>query len=266
MYCKTEEEIGLMAESAMLVSTTLASLATMIRPGITTLELDKHANEFIRDHGATPSFHNYGGFPFHICISVNDAVVHGLPVKYPLLTDGDIVSLDVGVYKNGLHGDQAYTFILGEVPDEVLNLVKVTKTSLAKGIEQAVHGNRVGDISFAIQSYVEPHGYGIVKDLVGHGLGKNLHEKPDVPNFGHKGQGKLLTENLVLAIEPMINLGSARVFTADDGWTIFTDDGKPSVHFEQDVCVKKGKPLVLTDFGIIEKAEKSNTNLNSSHY
>ncbi|MBD1422933.1 type I methionyl aminopeptidase [Sphingobacterium chuzhouense] len=265
MYCKTEEEIELMAQSTMLVSTTLAFLATIIKPGITTLELDKYANEFIRDHGATPSFHDFDGFPFHICISVNNAVVHGLPNKKPL-TDGDIVTLDVGAYKNGFHGDQAYTFIIGEVSEEVLRLVKVTKGSLAKGIEQAVHGNRVGDISFAIQSHVQRYGYGIVKDLVGHGLGRNLHEEPNVPNFGRRGQGKLLKENLVLAIEPMINLGTARVFTGDDEWTIYTEDGKPSVHFEQDVCVKKGKPLLLTDFRVIEKAEKSNVNLNSSYY
>lgn len=264
MY-KTTEEIDLMKESCMLVSETLTSLAAIIKPGVSTLELDKHANEFIRDHGAVPSFHNYGGFPFHICASVNNAVVHGFP-NSSVLKEGDVVSLDIGAYKNGFHGDQAYTFIIGEVEENILNLVKITKESLTKGIEKAIHGNRTGDIGNAIQSHIEPYGYGIVKDLVGHGLGRNLHEAPNVPNYGRKGQGKMLKENLVMAIEPMINLGVASVFTADDRWTILTADGSPSVHFEQDVCVKRNAPLILTDVGIIEQAEKANSDLNSSYY
>ncbi|MGO1244626.1 MAG: type I methionyl aminopeptidase [Sphingobacterium sp.] len=265
MIYKTTEEIDLMKESCLLVSETLTSLAAIIKPGVSTLELDKHANEFIRDHGAVPSFHNYGGFPFHICASVNNAVVHGFP-NSSVLKEGDVVSLDIGAYKNGFHGDQAYTFIIGEVEENILNLVKITKESLTKGIEKAIHGNRTGDIGNAIQSHIEPYGYGIVKDLVGHGLGRNLHEAPNVPNYGRKGQGKMLKENLVMAIEPMINLGVASVFTADDRWTILTADGSPSVHFEQDVCVKRNAPLILTDVGIIEQAEKANSDLNSSYY
>ncbi|WP_187263950.1 type I methionyl aminopeptidase [Pontibacter beigongshangensis] len=265
MLTKTQEEVALIAESAMLVSSTLASLASIIKPGITTLELDKHAEEFLRDNGAVPSFHNFGGFPFHICASVNDAVVHGFPNDVPL-REGDVISLDVGAYKNGFHGDQAYTFLLGDVPEELKKLVRVTKESLLKGIEQAINGKRVGDIGHAIQSYVAPFGFGVVQELVGHGLGRDLHEKPDVPNFGRKGQGKMLKENMVLAIEPMINLGTAQVLLADDEWTILTADGKPSVHFEHDVCVKKGSPLVLSDFKMIEQAEKANSNLNSSYY
>ncbi|KKX49787.1 Na+/H+ antiporter NhaA [Sphingobacterium sp. IITKGP-BTPF85] len=265
MLYKTEEEIELIKASAMLVSKTLASIAGIIKPGITTLELDTHVNTFIRDNGAIPSFHNYGGFPFNVCASVNDAVVHGFPNKTPL-KEGDIVSIDVGAYKDGFHGDQAYTFIIGEVDKNILNLVKVTKDSLVKGIEKAIHGNRVGDIGYAIQSHVEPHGYGIVKEFAGHGLGRSLHEAPDVPNYGRKGQGKMLKENLVIAIEPMINFGMANIYTADDEWTVLTKDGNVSVHFEQDVCVKKGKALILTDFGIIEQEEKANSNLNSSYY
>lgn len=265
MLIKTDEEISLIAESARLVSQTLAELASMIRPGISTLTLDNYANEYIRDHDATPSFFQFEGFPYHICTSVNNAVVHGFPNDEPL-REGDIVSLDVGAYKNGYHGDQAYTFVVGEVSEELLTLVRETKESLFRGIEKASHGNRIGDIGYAIQSHIDQFGFGIVQDLVGHGLGKHLHEKPDIPNFGRRGQGKILQENMVLAIEPMINLGSARVYLAKDDWTILTMDGKPSVHFEHDICVKKGSPLILTDFGVIEQAEKTNKNLNSSYY
>lgn len=265
MLTKTDGEISLIAQSAMLVSKTLAELASIIKPGISTLDLDKYADEYIRDNGATPSFYQFEGFPFHICTSVNNAVVHGFPNDEPL-REGDIVSVDVGAFKYGYHGDQAYTFVIGEVSPELLNLVRVTKESLAQGIENAKHGNRVGDIGYAIQSHVDKFGFGIVQDLVGHGLGKELHEKPDVPNFGRRGHGKILEENLVLAIEPMINLGSANVYLSKDNWTFLTMDGKPSVHFEQDICVKKGSPLILTDFGVIEKSEKANSNLNSSYY
>lgn len=262
---KTEEEIALMTISTRLTSETLAAIATIIKPGIPTVEIDKFANEFIRDHGAIPSFYQFGGFPYHICTSVNDAIVHGMP-NHQILKEGDIVSVDAGAYKNGFHGDQAYTFIIGEVKQEVLQLVKVTKESLLKGIEQAVHGNRVGDISYAIESHIAPYGYGIVRELVGHGLGRNLHEGPDIPNYGQRGKGKVLKENLVIAIEPMVNLGTHYNHRAEDGWTIRTNDRKPAVHFEQDVCIKKNAPLMLTDIKIIEEAEKSNCNLNSSYY
>lgn len=263
MIYKSEEEVILITESAMLVSKTLAYLASILKPGITTLDLDKYANTFIRDHQAVPSFYKYNGFPANICTSVNDVVVHGLPNNNPL-KEGDVVSIDIGAYKNGFHGDQAYTFILGETPEKVMHLVKTTKESLTKGIEKAVHGNRIGDISYAIQSHVEQYGYGVVKELVGHGLGRRLHETPpEIPNYGKQGRGKLLKENLVVAIEPMINLGTDRVYIARDKWTIRTADGEVSAHFEHDVCIKKGTALVLTDFNIIEKEEKNNPNLNS---
>jgi methionyl aminopeptidase len=264
MSIKTTAEIELMKESALLTSRTLATLAAFIKPGITTLTLDKLANEFIRDHGATPSFYKYNGFPFHICTSVNDAVVHGIPNDIPL-QEGDVLSLDAGAYKNGYHGDQAYTFVIGQAPEHILQLVGVTKESLAKGIAKAIHGNRVGDIGYAVQSHAESHGYGVVRALTGHGLGKKLHEKPDVPNFGRQGQGVMLKENLVISIEPMINLQTARVFTGADDWTILTADGQPSAHFEENVCVKKNSPLVLSDFSIIAAAEKANPYLNTGH-
>lgn len=265
MRIKTAQEVDWLKESAFLVSKTLASIASILKPGVTTLELDRHANTFLRDHGAVPSFFGYNGFPYNICTSVNQAVVHGLPDGTPL-GEGDIVSVDIGAYKNGYHGDHAYTFIIGEVADDLLNLVKTTKTALEMGIAEAIQGNRVGDIGYAVQSHVESLGYHVVRDLVGHGLGKDMHEEPDIPNFGRKGLGKILKENLVIAIEPMVNLGTPRVSMAKDGWTILTADGKPSAHFEHDVCVKKGQALVLSDFTIIEKAEKQNLNLNTSYY
>ena len=257
---KTEEEVELMGISARLVSQTLAELAKVLKPGMTTLDIDQLAAEFIRDHQAVPSFLNYGGFPYNICASVNDVVVHGFPNHEPL-KEGDIVSLDVGVYKNGFHGDHAYTFVIGEAPEEHMKLVKVTKESLYKGIEQAIAGNRIGDIGHAIQSHTEKEGYGVVRELVGHGLGKDMHEDPQVPNYGRRGTGTKLRENTVLAIEPMINLGVKEVFTERDGWTVRTMDGKASVHFEHDVCVKKGKALILSDYSIIEAAERNNANL-----
>lgn len=261
MY-KTEDQITLIRESALLVSGTLTEIAKILKPGLTTLAIDKLANQFIRDNGAIPAFLNYGGFPHHICASVNDVVVHGLPGNTPL-KEGDIVSLDVGVLKNGFHGDHAYTFIIGDVPKEYLHLVKVTKESLYLGIEKVIAGNRIGDIGHAIQTHVEQYGYGVVRDLVGHGLGRNIHEKPDVPNYGSKGKGMILKENLVLAIEPMINLGTSKVYIAKDGWSIYTADKQPSVHFEHNICVKKGKALMLSDYSIIEAAEQANPNLNS---
>jgi methionyl aminopeptidase len=265
IYTKTEEQVGYMKEAALLVSKTLTEVAKMLKPGVTTLDVDKLCMEFAKDHKGTLSFYNYHGYPHNICASVNDVVVHGFPNTTPL-KEGDIVSIDFGVILNGWHGDHAYTFILGEADPAAIELVKVTKESLYKGIEKAIVNNRVGDIGFAIQSYTEKHGYGVVRELVGHGLGTSLHEDPQVPNYGKRGTGLKMKENLVLAIEPMINMGTHKVFTDDDGWTVKTQDGKVSVHFEHDVCVKAGKALILSDFSIIEAAEKANINLNSSYY
>lgn len=263
---KSEIEVNLMKQSAMLVSETLTEVAKILKPGLTTLQIDNLCEQYVKDHKAIPSFKNYHGYPYSICASVNDVVVHGFPNNIPL-KEGDIVSIDLGVILNGWHGDHAYTFILGEINAELLQLVRVTKESLYKGIEKAIVNNRIGDISFAIQEHTEKkYGYGVVRELVGHGLGKNLHEDPQVPNYGKRGYGPKLRENLVLAIEPMINLGTKDVYTEKDGWTIKTKDGKPSVHFEHDVCVKKDKPLILSDYSIIETAEKANSNLNTSYY
>lgn len=263
---KTDAEIELMQKSARLVSETLTEVAKMLKPGVTTFQIDRLCGEFIRDHRAIPSFLNYHGYPYTICASVNDVVVHGFP-NNQALKDGDVVSIDFGVILNGWHGDHAYTFLLGEASDEVLQLMKVTKESLYKGIEKAVAGNRVGDISWAIQEHTErKHGYGVVRELVGHGLGRSLHEDPQVPNYGKRGNGPKLKENVVLAIEPMINMGTKDVYTEEDGWTVRTRDGKPSVHFEHDVCVKRNKALILSDYPVIEKAEQANPNLNTSYY
>ncbi len=263
---KTDAEVELMKESARLVSKTLTEVAKMLKPGVTTFQVDKLCGEFIRDHKAIPSFLNYMGYPYNICASVNDVVVHGFPNNVAL-KDGDVVSIDFGVILNGWHGDHAYTFLLGEASEDVLQLLRVTKESLYKGIEKAVVGNRVGDISFAIQEHTErKYGYGVVRELVGHGLGRSLHEDPQVPNYGKRGNGPRLKENVTLAIEPMINMGTKDVYTADDGWTVHTRDGKPSAHFEHDVCVKKNKALILSDFSIIEEAEQKNINLNASYY
>lgn len=262
---KTDAEVELMKQSAQLVSKTLAEVAKILKPGLTTLQIDKLCFEFIRDHKAIPNFLNYRGYPFTICASVNDVVVHGFPNNVAL-KEGDIVTIDMGVILNGWHGDHAYTFLLGEADDDVLQLIRVTKESLYKGIEKAVAGNRVGDISFAVQEHTErKHGYGVVRELVGHGLGRSLHEDPQVPNYGKRGNGPRLKENVVIAIEPMINMGTKDVYTEDDGWTVRTRDGKPSVHFEHDICVKKNKALILSDYSIIEAAEKANPNLNTSY-
>ncbi len=266
IFYKSEAEIALMKQSATLVSKTLTEVAKVLKPGMTTLEIDRLCANFVRDHKAIPSFLNYKGYPHNICASVNDVVVHGFPNNIPL-KEGDIISIDMGVILNGWHGDHAYTFVLGEASDEVLQLVRVTKESLYKGIEKATAGNRVGDIAFAIQEHTEKkHGYGVVRELVGHGLGRSLHEDPQVPNYGKRGTGPKLKENYVLAIEPMINMGKKEVFTEDDDWTVRTRDGKPSVHFEHDVCVKRGKALILSDYTIIEAAEKANPNLNTKYY
>ena len=241
IHYKTSAEIELMRESCLLVGKTHAAIVPLIKPGVTTWHLDSTAEQFIRDHKAIPSFKGYNGFPFACCISVNDAVVHGFPNKTEL-KEGDVVSIDIGVFKNGFHGDSAYTYALGPVSDEIKQLMRVTKESLYKGIEKAITGNRVGDIAFAIQDHAErKHGYGVVRDLVGHGLGHRLHEDPQVPNFGKKGTGAKLREGIVIAIEPMINMGTKNVYHDKDGWTIRTADGKPAAHFEHDVSIRKGK-------------------------
>ncbi len=258
---KSNEEIELMRQSALLVSKSLAEIAKDLRPGITTLSIDKKIGQFVLDHKAIPNFLHYNGYPFNSCISVNDVVVHGFPGTYEL-KEGDIITIDMGVLLNGWHGDHAYTFAIGDPGPEVMKLIKVTKESLYKGIEKAVAGNYVGDISFAIQDYTErKNGYGVVRELVGHGIGRSLHEDPQVPNYGKRGSGKKLKEGLVIAIEPMINMGSKEVYTEADGWTVRTKDGKPSVHFEHDVAVRKGKADILSDYSIIEKEEKHNSNL-----
>lgn len=265
IHYKNKDEVELMRQSSLLVSKTLALVAGIIKPGMTTLQIDNIAETFIKDNKATASFKGYNGFPFACCISVNDAVVHGFPSKTEL-KDADVISVDVGVFKNGFHGDSAYTFAIGDVSTEIRQLLKVTKASLYIGIEKATHGNRVGDIANAIQTYTErEHGYGVVRDLVGHGLGRHLHEEPQVPNFGKKGTGAKLKEGLVIAIEPMINLGTKDVFHDKDGWTIRTADGKPSAHFEHDICIRKGKADILSSFVEIEAAEKANAALCSDY-
>lgn len=250
---KSREEIELMRQSAQLVSKTLGMLATEIRPGITTLYLDNLARTYIQDHQALPGFLGLYNFPNTLCMSVNEQVVHGVPKNKPLL-NGDIVSIDCGVLKNGYYGDHAYTFAVGEIDSEVQQLLDITKESLYLGIEKMVTGNRIGDISFAIQRYTEKQGYGVVRELVGHGLGKKMHESPEVPNYGKRGRGPVIRNGLVLAIEPMINLGTRKVKQLSDGWTIVTADGKPSAHFEHNVAVIDGKTEILSTFDYIEAA------------
>ncbi len=249
---KTREEIEILRENALLVSKTLAEVGKHIVPGITTLELNNIAEEFIRDHGAEPAFLGYGGFPFTLCISVNDVIVHGFASQYRL-AEGDIISVDCGTIYKGFYGDSAYTFPVGEISEETKKLLKVTKDSLYIGIEQAVIGNRIGDISFAIQEHVEKNGFSVVREMVGHGIGRKLHETPEVPNFGRRGDGKKLQEGMVICIEPMVNAGSRAVHMHDDGWTLSTADKKNSAHFELMVAIQKGKPDVLSTFGYIEK-------------
>ena len=265
IHYKTREEIELIRESSLLVGKALALVAAVIRPGITTMQLNALAEEFINDQQAKPSFKGYNGFPYACCISVNDAVVHGFPSKKELMS-GDLVSVDIGVFKNGFHGDSAYTFGVGEVSAKVKKLMRITKESLYKGIEKAVNGNRTGDIAYAIQQYTErEHGFGVVRDLVGHGLGRLLHEEPQVPNFGKRGTGAKLREGMVIAIEPMINMGKKDVFHDNDGWTIRTGDGMPSAHYEHDVSIRNGKADILSSFTEIEVAEKGNANLSSDY-
>jgi methionyl aminopeptidase len=259
IYLKTEEEIDLIKESAQVLGKAHAEVAQWVKPGVATKRLDTIAEDYIRDFGGTPSFKGFNNFPASLCISVNEVVVHGFPSGY-VLKEGDIVSIDCGVKLNGFHSDSAYTYPVGEVAEDVMKLLIATKKSLYKGIEQAVDGLRMGDIGHAVQSFVEERGYTVVRELVGHGLGRSLHESPEVPNYGKRGRGIRLKEGMVLAIEPMINLGAKSVVQERDGWTIRTSDRKYSAHFEHTVVVRKGKPEILTTFDYIEKVT-ANTSL-----
>lgn len=250
---KTKEEIELMRESALIVSKTLGILAKEVKPGVTTLKLDKLAEEYIRDHGAIPGFLGLYDFPNTLCMSPNEQVVHGIPNDKPL-KEGDIISIDCGALKNGFYGDHAYTFAVGEIAPETQKLLDVTKASLYVGIKEFKLGNRVGDVGYAIQNFCESHGYGVVRELVGHGLGTTMHEDPEIPNYGRRGRGKKFLEGQVVAIEPMINLGTHKIRQHKDGWTITTLDQKPSAHFEHDVAIVDGKPELLSTFAYIYEA------------
>ena len=250
---KTKEEIELIRESAQLVSKTLGLLAKEIKEGVTTLMLDKIAEEFIRDNKAIPGFLGLYDFPNTLCTSPNSQVVHGIPNNEPL-KNGDIISIDCGVLKNNFYGDHAYTFSVGEVSGEIKKLLKVSKESLYLGIKEFKSGNRVGDVGYAIQNHCEKNGYGVVRELVGHGIGKIMHEKPEMPNYGRRGRGKKFIEGMVVAIEPMINMGTHRVKQLKDGWTIVTKDGKPSVHFEHDIAIVDGRPEILSTFAYVHEA------------
>lgn len=256
---KSVEEIELIRKSSLLVAQTLGEIAKVIRPGIKTIELNKLAETFIRDNGGVPAFLNYGGFPYSLCISLNDQVVHGFPSQYEL-TDGDIVSVDCGVLMNKYYGDSAYTFAIGEVDELTQKLMRVTKECLYLGIEKAVAGMRVGDIGSAVQEHAEKNGFGVVKELVGHGVGTHLHEKPEIPNYGKRGSGIKLEEGMVIAIEPMINAGRAGVKFWNDGWTVSTSDKKPSCHYEHTVAINRGKADILSSFSYVEEVLKENVN------
>jgi methionyl aminopeptidase len=252
IYYKTLDEVLKIKESADILGKTHGELAKYVKEGVKTSFLDKIAEEFIRDHGAVPSFKGYNGFPFTLCISVNEVVVHGFPSVYEL-KDGDIISIDCGVFHQGFHSDSAYTYPIGEVSPSIIALLKATRDSLYLGIEQAKFGNRIGDIGHAIQKFVEAQGYTVVRELVGHGLGRKLHEAPEVPNYGKRGSGPLLKEGMVIAIEPMINLGSRNIVQEKDGWTIRTSDRKPSAHYEHTVAIFKDRTEVLTTHKYIEE-------------
>ena len=252
IYLKTEEQIELLREANLIVARTLGEVAKWIKPGVTTLKLDLIAEEYIRSQGAVPGFLGLYGFPNTLCISINENVVHGIPSNYAL-EEGDIVSIDCGAVKDGYNGDSAYTFCVGEVAPEVKALLKTTKESLYVGIEKAEEGKRIGDISNAIQEYCEKRGYSVVRELTGHGVGKKLHEDPEVPNYGRRGTGPLIKNGLVIAIEPMINMGSKNVVFERDGWTCRTRDRKPSAHFEHTIAVHNGKADILTSFSYIEE-------------
>ncbi|HKK40707.1 MAG TPA: type I methionyl aminopeptidase [Cryomorphaceae bacterium] len=253
VHLKNAEEIELMRTSAQIVSRTLGLIAEKVGPGVTPLELDKIAYEYIADQGAIPGFLGFGGFPNTLCISVNEAVVHGIPNERAF-EEGDIVSIDCGAIKNDFYGDHAYTFAIGEVRPEIEHLLRVTKESLYLGIDQIRNGKRIGDVGFAIQTHAEQNGYGVVRELVGHGLGKSMHEDPQVPNFGKRGRGKRIVDGMVLAVEPMINLGTKDVMMLDDDWTIVSADKKYSAHFEHDIAVVNGTPDILSTFDFVEEA------------
>lgn len=252
VYLKTDEEIELMRISNQIVAKTLAEVCKNIRPGVTTLQLDAIAEAFIRDNGATPTFLGYNGFPNTLCVSVNDVVVHGIPSNYAL-KEGDVVSVDCGAEVNGFHGDSCYTFCVGEVSEDVKALLRTTKESLYKGIEKAVDGMRLGDVSFAIQSHCEERGYSVVREMVGHGIGRAMHEEPEVPNYGRRGNGLKLKSGMVIAIEPMINMGKRNIRIDRDGWTARTVDGMPAAHFEHTVAIRKGQADILSSFEYIEQ-------------
>jgi len=262
IYYKTEEEVELIRNSCLLVCKALSHVASLIKPGVSGMQMDAAAEELIMDHGALPAFKGYRGFPGTLCISINDQVVHGIPTKQEF-NDGDIVSIDCGTYMNEFFGDSAYTFALGEISKENLELLEVTNTSLYKGIAAAVAGQRIGDIGYAVQNYCEStYKYGVVRELVGHGIGRALHEAPEVPNYGKRGRGPKLKEGLVIAIEPMVNRGKREVKQLDDGWTVASKDGSISAHYEHTICVKKGKALILSDHNLIESEIINNPNVN----
>jgi methionyl aminopeptidase len=255
IHYKTEEEVALIKESALILGKAHGEVAKHVKPGVKTIALDKIAEEYIRDHGGVASFKNYNGFPSTLCISTNENVVHGFPSEYEL-RDGDIISIDCGVFYKGFHSDSAYTYPIGEVSADIIKLLTVTKESLYKGIEKAVYGNRTGDIGHAVQKHAEDEGFTVVRELVGHGLGRSLHESPEVANYGKQGRGAKLNEGLVIAIEPMINMGTRNVVQEDDGWTIRTSDRKPSAHFEHTIAVFKDRTEILTTHKYIEEVFK----------
>lgn len=260
IFLKTEDEIELMRRANLLVAGTLGELARHIKPGVTTLHLDKVAEEYIRDNGAVPTFKGfpnpYGGpFPASICTSVNDVVVHGIPDEETVLKDGDIISIDCGAVLDGFNGDSCYTFCVGEVSAEVKELLRTTKESLYLGIEAAVAGKHVGDIGDAVQTHCSRHGYGIVRELTGHGIGRKMHEEPSVPNYGKRGNGVLLKLGMCIAIEPMITMGDRAIYMMPDRWTIRTRDGKPAAHFEHTIAIRKGKADILSSFDELEHLE-----------
>ncbi len=261
IYYKTSSEIEYIRENCHLVCKTLALAASMLKPGARGIDIDKAAEDFIRSHDAKPGFKGYNGFPATLCISPNECVVHGIPTDEPF-KNGDIVSIDCGVYKNGFFGDAAYTFVIGEVSQDIMKLLEVTLRSLYLAIDQARAGNRLGDIGYAVQNYAEhEQGYGVVRSLVGHGIGRNLHEAPEVPNYGRRGRGILLKKDLVIAIEPMINLGTKNIRQLSDGWTIVSKDRKPSAHYEHTLVITNGEADILSDHAYIEEAIKNNDNL-----
>ena len=253
IFLKSDDEIELLRISNLIVAKTLAELAKIIEPGVNTAQLDKVADEFIRDNQAVPGFLGYNGYPKSICTSVNEQVVHGIPSENVILKEGDIISVDCGVYKNGFHGDSAYTFCVGEVKPEIINLLRTTKESLYKGIGEAVEGKRLGDVGFAIQNHCELQGYSVVREMIGHGVGRNLHEAPEVPNYGRKGNGVMLKSGMTIAIEPMINLGKKQLVFEKDGWTTRTIDRLPSAHFEHSIAIRKGRADILSSFEYIEQ-------------